>query len=66
MFMFVHLTKQTKFLVCVCSFIKLLNTERFMNVRFVCSLSFANSNHQTENKLHDQDQNFYIQTYSTT
>ncbi|MFS7922883.1 hypothetical protein Hanom_Chr03g00254241 [Helianthus anomalus] len=50
LFMFVHLTKRTKFFVCVCSFIKQTNTnelpaERFMNcslkVQFLCSPRFS-------------------------
>ncbi|MFS7969782.1 hypothetical protein Hanom_Chr09g00813221 [Helianthus anomalus] len=53
--MFVHLTKRTKFLVCVCLFNKRMNTnelpaEQFTNclpnVRFVCSPIF-NINDQT-------------------
>ncbi|MFS8016983.1 hypothetical protein Hanom_Chr15g01374911 [Helianthus anomalus] len=38
--MFVHLTKRTKFLVCVCSFIKRTNTNELPSKRFTnCSLN---------------------------
>ncbi|MFS7925805.1 hypothetical protein Hanom_Chr04g00289421 [Helianthus anomalus] len=48
MFMFVHLTKRTKFLVCVRSFIKRANTNKLpdewftncsLNIQFICNPS---------------------------
>ncbi|MFS7906460.1 hypothetical protein Hanom_Chr01g00059471 [Helianthus anomalus] len=48
--MFVHLSKRTKFLVCVCSFIKRTNTNELPTKRFMnCSLNVrfvSNPTHQ--------------------